>query len=309
MPAYESNSLYIDFSRLSPPKVIEEIDYEVLVANYKAQVLERNPALERALKLEQSPLNITLETEAYTEMMVRSRVNAAARAVMLAFATGSDLDHLAAFYGVKREIVPGDKTVFPAIPDVIESDDSLRRRAQMGPEALATAGSEGAYIFHALSADITIRDASAAKIDDHGGVSIRLMNSVVDPVLGPVASIQQISAVFARLTKKNIRPLTDVISVASVDVVPIDIRATVTLYPGPNGSLVMKDIEAGLQKLRSRVSMIGMDLTRSAIHSAIYQEGVQNVQISNPPTSISISQKQCVWIRSVTVDVSSEREE
>ena len=31
MPNYESPALYIDFARLPPPQVIEEIDYEALL--------------------------------------------------------------------------------------------------------------------------------------------------------------------------------------------------------------------------------------------------------------------------------------
>ena len=198
MPNYEVPALYIDFARLPPPKVIEEIDFEVLLARYKADVLAKKPELAAALDLEQSPTNIILEAEAYGEMMVRERVNAAARAVMLAFSTGTDLDHLAALLNVER--LTTVTRLRHLRPDIKESDESLRRRAQLAPEAFTTAGSEGAYIFQALTADPTIRDVSAVKINEKGGVKISVMNSGSDPT----PTKQQILNVVERLNRKNI---------------------------------------------------------------------------------------------------------
>jgi phage-related baseplate assembly protein len=283
MPNYESPALYIDFARLPPPKVIEELDFEVMLNRYKADVLAKKPELAAALNLEQSPTNVILEAEAYGEMLVRARVNAAARAVMLAFSTGSDLDHLAALLNVER--LTG------------ELDGSLRRRTQLAPEALTTAGSEGAYIFQALTADVTIRDVSAVKINEKGGVRICVMNSGSDPV----PTNAQILNVVNRLNKKNIKPLTDVVSVAPVKVIRTDIVANVTFYPGPDTAIIMADIGKALAKVRDRISLIGRDLTRSAIISALNQEGVQSVELISPAGNIPAGSDQCVLINSATV--------
>jgi phage-related baseplate assembly protein len=305
MPNYESPALYIDFARLPPPAVIEELDFETMLARYKADVLAKKPDLAAALNLEQSPTNVILEAEAYGEMLVRARVNAAARAVMLAFSTGSDLDHLAALLNVERMVIPGNPTAVPATVDTWESDASLRRRAQLAPEALSTAGSEGAYIFQALTADQTIRDVSAVKINEKGGVRIAVMNSGSDPT--PTA--QQIRNVVERLNRKNIKPLTDVISVVPVKVLRADIVANVTFYPGPDTGLIMTDIGKALTKVRDRISLIGRDLTRSAIISALNQEGVQSVELISPPANIPANSDQCVIINSATVTPIAKRAE
>ncbi|ARQ95338.1 baseplate assembly protein J [Bradyrhizobium phage BDU-MI-1] len=291
MPNYESPALYIDFARLPPPQVIEELDYEVMLSRYKADVLAKKPELAAALNLEQSPTNVILEAEAYGEMLVRARVNAAARAVMLAFSTGTDLDHLAALLNVER--LPG------------ELDESLRRRAQLAPEALSTAGSEGAYIFQALTADPTIRDVSAVKINEKGGVRITVMNSGSDPI----PTKQQLLNVYERLNRKNIRPLTDVITVAPVKVLRVDIVANVTFYPGPDSALIMTDISKALTKVRDRISLIGRDLTRSALISALNQEGVQSVELISPAENIPASSEQCVLINSATITPIAKRAE
>ncbi|WP_029083407.1 baseplate J/gp47 family protein [Bradyrhizobium sp. th.b2] len=284
MPNYTSPALYIDFARLPPPDVIETISYENLLQVYKDQVVSKNSKLQAAVNLEQSPTNVILEAEAYGEMLVRARVNAAARAVMLAFSKGADLDNLAAFFGVERAAG--------------ETDDSLRRRAQLAPEAFSTAGSEGAYIFQALTADpIKIRDATAVKVDDRGRVRICVMAAGADPV----PTNDTILKVRDRLNSKGIRPLTDVISVVPVKVLRQQIVANVSLYPGPDAALIMADIGAALNKVRANVSLIGRDLTRSAIISALNQEGVQSVDLISPAENVVVDTDQCALIESAAI--------
>jgi phage-related baseplate assembly protein len=291
MPNFESPALYIDFARLPPPQVIEEIDYEALLQAYKDQVLSKNPALAAALQLEQSPTNVILEAESYGEMIVRERINAAARAVMLPFATGADLDVLASFYGVSR--LAG------------ELDPSLRRRAQLAPEAFLTSGSEGAYIFQALTADVRIRDATAVKINDKGGVRVAIMQTGADPI--PPADI--ILNVVQRLNSKGIRPLTDTISVVPVKVFKTKIVANITLYPGPDSALVMADVSKALTAVRSNIALIGRDLTRSAIISALNQEGVQSVELISPADNVAVGTDACVMIESAAITPLPMRQE
>jgi len=303
MPSYESPSLYIDFSRLPPPQVIENIDYEALVKIYQDQVVLRDPRLAKAVALNQSPTNVVLQAEAYGEMMVRSRINAAARAVMLPFATGSDLDNLGAFYNEQRALVPVEGT--NPVEYVLEDDARFRRRLQLAPEAFNMAGSAGAYIFQALKADPTLRDASAMRMNDRGGVKVTLMASGSNPV----PTSEQIRKVKIHLEKRNIKPLTDVVAVAPVTKLDTEIVANVTLYPGPDGSLVAADINKAITSLRSRISLLGRDLTRSAIIAALNQEGVLNVELISPAADIVVTEDQCAWITKVAINISSIRSE
>ncbi|NIK10165.1 phage-related baseplate assembly protein [Xanthomonas arboricola] len=79
---------------------------------------------------------------------------------MLAFATGTNLDHLGALLGVARLVLdPGQPE--NGIAPTYESDVAFRRRIQLAPEGFSVAGPEGAYIYHALSAAADVMDASA----------------------------------------------------------------------------------------------------------------------------------------------------
>ena len=96
-----AKSSVIDLSKLPAPKVIEDLDYEILLQNCLDDFLKRNS--DYSTLLESDPVIILLQVFAYRELLLRNRINQAAKANMLAYASGSDLDNLAAFYSVKRE--------------------------------------------------------------------------------------------------------------------------------------------------------------------------------------------------------------
>lgn len=91
----------IDLSKLPAPQLIEELDYEAILNEMRKKLRELLPEW-TGYELESDPANKVLEVAAYREMLLRQRVNEAARGVLVAFAQGSDLDHLAAFYPDKR---------------------------------------------------------------------------------------------------------------------------------------------------------------------------------------------------------------
>jgi hypothetical protein len=142
----------VDLSRLAPPDAIEVIAYEDILAARLDDLRRRWPAYDVGA-LETDPLAIDQQVGAYREMLVRARVNDGVRATLLAFATGADLEHLAAEFGVARLMIdPGDAGASPPRAPTYESDDQLRARRQLAVEALTTAGTEGAYLYQALSA-------------------------------------------------------------------------------------------------------------------------------------------------------------
>ena len=116
-------SSILDTSALPSPAVVELLDFEAIVADIKADLLARYPEAATVLDLESEPLVKLLESFAFRELLFRARVNDAARAHLLAFATGADLDHLGALFGVSR--MTG------------ETDDRLRVRIQLRIAAIA----------------------------------------------------------------------------------------------------------------------------------------------------------------------------
>lgn len=211
----------IDLTTLPAPRVVEPLSYEAILAAAKADFAERLrphlPSIDDILQLESDPVVKLLESHAYRELLYRARVNDAALAHLLAFATGADLDHKGAFYGLAR--LDG------------ESDDRYRRRIQLRVRALAGNGTREHYELAALTASQLVRDAIATQ-PQAGRVSVLLW--LVDGA-DPEATA---ATVLAALNAEDARPLGVPVSVALAQPKAINITATLTREPGAPVDLV-----------------------------------------------------------------------
>ncbi|GAB7141314.1 hypothetical protein RsTz2092_12860 [Deferribacterales bacterium RsTz2092] len=105
---------YVDLSAIPAPKVIEELSFGDIFDELLIDFKKRNPSYDALL--ESDPAIIVLECYAYRETLLRHRINEAAKANLLAYAAGSDLDNLAAFYGIERMVVDtGDPNATPPV--------------------------------------------------------------------------------------------------------------------------------------------------------------------------------------------------
>ena len=131
-----------DLASLPTPAVIETLSFETIFTELQTEFQSRYP--DYSALLASDPAVKLLEVAAYREVLLRNRINAAAKASLLAFATGSDLDHLAAFYGVTRLLN--------------ENDEALRLRTRQRIIGFANAGGAAHYRYWALSASPEVAD-------------------------------------------------------------------------------------------------------------------------------------------------------
>ena len=273
----------IDLSQLPAPQIVEQIDYEVILAERKAYAISLWPVEEQAeiaarLALESEPLTKLLEENAYRETLWRQRVNEASVANMLALAQGSDLENLAANYNVSRLVVQkGDSSAVPPIPEVLESDDSLRERAQMAWEGLSTAGPRNSYIFHARAADGRVADATA----ESPSPAVVVVTVQALPGDGS-ASPELLSIVDAYLSEDDRRPLADRLTVQSAVVIPYQVKAKLFLKTsGPESEPILAAAEERLLAFVHQRRRLAMEVSESAVHAALHVEGVRKVELEN----------------------------
>ena len=86
----------MNLSELGTPSVVEELSLPDILNQMKTKFIEIAP--EFTAYVESDPLIKLMEVTAYRELLLRQRINQAAKANLLAFATGTDLDSLATFY-------------------------------------------------------------------------------------------------------------------------------------------------------------------------------------------------------------------
>lgn len=294
----------IDLSQLPPPVVVEPLDFETLFAQRKAAFIAMYPEDEqeeiaRTLELESEPITMLLEENCYRELLLRQRVNEAARAVMLAYSTDSDLDNLAVNFNVERlAIQEEDDSVTPPIEAVMESDPDLRTRTQQAFEGLSVAGPTAAYEFWGRSADGRVADISAVS-PTPACVTISVLSREGDGT----ASDDLLSVVAAALNDEEVRPVADRVTVQSAEIVPYQIDATLYIYPGPEAEPVRQASEQQLQAYIAAQNRLGRDIRLSAIYAALHVEGVQRVELAQPVADIVLSDYQASHCTEYTITV------
>ena len=283
----------VDLSQLAAPDAVETLDFETILADMIADLSARAPDL--SALLESDPAIKVLQVAAYREVLLRQRINDAVRAVMPAYAVGADLDNIAATFGVARlTITPANEET--GEPAVMESDADFRRRMVLAPEGYSVAGPEGAYIFHALTADADVLDV-AVESPSPGTVLVSILSRTGDGT----ASSELIAAVDAYLSDDTRRPLTDYVQVQSATIINYTIDAQVTTYTGPDAAVV---IAAGTERLNTYIAeshRMGRDITLSGIHSALHVPGVQNVVLVQPAADIVVANSEAAYCTAVTV--------
>ncbi|WP_026756673.1 baseplate assembly protein [Sediminimonas qiaohouensis] len=289
----------VDLSELPSPDVVQQLDYEAELAAMKAMVKAKAPELTEVLDLESEPVVKLLEIAAYYVLLVRGEINDGARAVMLAYAAGADLDQIAANYDVARLVIdPGDPEATPPVPPVMESDTDLRQRVQLSPEGYTVAGSRGAYVFHALSADGDVKDAQAIS-PSAGNVTVYVLSRQGNGS----ASVDLVDAVHAALDADAIRPMTDNVTVQSASVTDYTVDAALTVYPGPDAQLIRQTAEDSATAYVEAQHRLGYDVTLSGLYAALHQSGVQNVSITSPAADIVVATGEAAFCTGVTVTV------
>lgn len=292
----------VDLSKLPFPNAVEPLDFETILAQWIADLQARDPSF--TALLESDPAYKVMEVGAFRELLLRQRVNEAIKAVTLAYAIDEDLDQLAARYNVERlTLVPANPNTIPPTPAVMESNESLRRRVQLSFEGFSTAGPTGAYIFHSLGADARVLDANAES-PVPGQVVVAVLSNIGDGT----APADLLAAVNKTLSDDDVRPLTDQVLVKSAVILPYAVTAALTLYPGPDGAVVLAAAQAALDAYVEKSHRLGRDVTLSGLYAALHQEGVQNVTLTSPSASVVAAWDQAPWCTGSTLTVAGTSE-
>ncbi|MDE9536315.1 baseplate J/gp47 family protein [Xenorhabdus bovienii] len=283
----------LDLSLLPPPDVVEPLDFETLLAERKARLISLTPsaqreAITRTLALESEPVTKLLQENAYRELLLRQRINEAARAAMVAYAKGSDLDQLGANNNVRRLVLqPANNNAVPPVPAVMESDADFRVRIPQAFEGLSVAGPVASYEYYARSADGRVADASVIS-----PAPAYVTVSILSRDGNGAASDELIAVVNAALNDEDVRPVADRLTVQSASIVDYEIDAVLYLYPTPEYEPILQDVQARLARYTAEQHRIGRDIVRSAIFAALHAPGVQRVDLKTPAKDMVLDKTQ-----------------
>ena len=283
----------VDFSQLPEPNLIQELDYESIFNERKEKFIALYPTAEQnqwrtILNRESDPVVKVLQENAYLELLYRNKCNADARSLLLAYAEGSDLDHLALTeYGLIRLIVtPADNSVVPPSSAIYESDERLKERCLLQYDGMNTAGSSNAYKFFTLTADGRV-DGVKVHSDTDKPYLLDIIISQVDSQNGE-ATQELIDIVQAALDPEHVRPVCDRPIVKSSIAKPYQITARLFVGKNAEDSLLLEAANIRIQNYIQKARKNGQSIRLSALYAALHVDGINRVVIDAPSADIEI---------------------
>lgn len=297
----------IELDQLPPMDVLEELDSDEIISDRMERFVELWKSYDPpagadydVADLEFDPMKILQECNAYFELLLRDRVNQAAKAVTTAFASGNDLDAIASRY-------PGG---VPRLTD--ESDDAYRTRIWLSPNTLSPHGTYESYVFWALTADSTLHDATAAAERGTPNVTITIMaegdevelgsdNASVTTFPDPAPTTTQIDAVRDYIEDESRKGLTDVVYVRAPHNVYVDYEIRVWFFPGWSSTSLMVQMYEAMAELIEKQRWLGYSHTIAAVQAALMKSGVYNVIVDSPTADVEIERYEVVNVRSVKI--------
>nr|WP_246168490.1 baseplate J/gp47 family protein [Wolbachia endosymbiont of Ctenocephalides felis wCfeT] len=230
--------------------------------------------------IESDPAMRMLEIAAWRELLLRQRINEAAKANLLKFAEGSDLDYLAEFYGVVRK----DQ----------EEDEIFRKRIKAKIVGWSTGGSREHYRCHALSADARVKDALVESLVP-GSVQVSILSTE------GVLSEELLNIVRKKVTQDDIRMLTDTVTVVGCNIIPVDIYAKVSISRVVSQDIVETAKKQFIEKFESAKGL-GSNVTKSWIIANLFVEGVSNIELIEPKEDIVVKGNECTTLGNVKIE-------
>ena len=290
----------IDVTRLPEPEVLETLSYEALQQAYidrflaEWAVAKAEAADELDLPdydvdiLDSDPVMIASQAFSFVRMLDRARVNDAAKALLAAYATGTDLDALVARQNLTR--LDG------------ENDVQLLRRYLLSFER-AAAGSRSGLLFRAFTAAPSLHDCEVNGQAVHG----RLGD--VDIVIATSAdgSLDQavFDAVHAALSDEEAFPEATTLIFNMAETLSYPVRRTVHVPGGIDAALVKVEVEARLTAATSARAFIGASVPADYLTGACYGANVIDVTGESADVIADRYQMPVAQALEITVEVAS----
>lgn len=265
---------------LPDPEIIDVLSYEEARQAAINKLVEIDPAY--TALLESDPAIKVIEVAAYRELLLRVRVNEAAKSNLVMFSAGSDLEHLAGFYDVFRLIG--------------ETDEALRRRVIISISGRSTAGSRDWYRAAALRADVRVSDAAVYRVGT--GPDIRVAVLAADNFGEPDAAL--LAAVDLVVQSDSVRVISDRIETVAATSVTANVVADIWLLPSAPQT-VFTALEATLRAALAAEGGLGFNVTRSWLTAKLHQAGVHKVTVDSPAVDLTVDDNSAVKIGAVTL--------
>ena len=255
----------IDLSKLPAPQVVKSYSSEEITAEmhayYENLVKEQYP---NYVLRKTDPAYKILQSAAYRASLIYQRVNDAVKECFLSHAEGSNLEQIGGLFDVGREG---------------QTDEDLRERILLSYDRFSTAGSEGAYRYHALDAGtkLGLVDCRALRIEKKQGVVRVILLFKED-----AESIEDLrSAIENHLKGPERKPLNEILEVKTASVKELKLAATVLISDEFDIEETKTQVLSSLKKFKANCYKLGKKVPLSGVYAALSIPRVVEVQLKD----------------------------
>lgn len=180
----------------------------------------------------------------------------------------------------------------------IEDIESFRERIRIAPEGYSVAGPEGAYIYWAKTASSAIVDVSVDSPDASEVTVVPLLAN------GEIPGQETLDAVATVLNARDIRPMTDKVTVSAPDVVSYDINLSYKLplsRQTESAALQVAVNQAVSAYVSWQYGSLGRDIDPTELVRLVGNAGAIQVDVTSPSlTAVDFNQVAKVGLQTVS---------
>ena len=173
-------------------------------------------------------------------------------------------------------------------------DEALRALIALANEQFTTAGSIQSYQYWARQSDARIDDVHVYRITP-GEVEV-----VVHSLAGVDAAM--LGRVESAVSADIHRPLNDTVNVRAATIINYTVTAVISVSSDVDAATTLAEAKARLEERLSAVS-IGKSITIGMIISALSVDGVEDVAVTSPATTVGVGEDEVAIPTSVGVSV------
>lgn len=161
----------------------------------------------------------------------------------------------------------------------LETDESLAERVFLAPSGYSVAGPDDAYVYWAKTYNSSIGSVKPTSPEPCQVVIYILMAD------GTIPTDEVVSGLETYLQDENIRPLTDLVSVKTPDIVPFNVALTYYVNQSDNASAVtiQQEVESAISDyIKWQTTEIGKDINPSELIKRAVEAGAKRVEVTEP---------------------------
>ena len=300
----------IDIATLPEPDIFQDLTIQEDIDSILSTIRTKAPKFTATSY--GSPVYAQVETFVYRETLMKQAITDAVKSVMLAYSSGSDLDHYGNGFNVYRLVIQeADDTVYPPIEAVYEDDERFRMRIHLKMEALNTAGAEGAYYYWGYTASTDIK---SLYFNSPAGAVVDCF--VLSGIGNGVPSQEILDLVKDILSGKKVIPMADRVNVYPAIVTPYELIVNITLlsdsYDSDYKDSIISQVRSNLEQVVFDAHRLGFNtvtgyvqpssVSLSKIYAAIQHDAISHVEI-NLTENIIGQPYEALWCEDIVINI------